>query len=39
MMPLLLWRLLDEEKSLARDLPGYAAYRQRVRSRLVPCVW
>jgi protein-S-isoprenylcysteine O-methyltransferase Ste14 len=39
MLPFLLWRLLDEERILTRDLPGYAKYRQRVRHRLVPCVW
>jgi protein-S-isoprenylcysteine O-methyltransferase Ste14 len=39
MLPFLLWRLLDEERILTRDLPGYAEYRQRVRHRLVPCVW
>jgi protein-S-isoprenylcysteine O-methyltransferase Ste14 len=32
-------RLLDEERVLVRDLPGYAAYRERVRFRLVPGVW
>jgi len=39
MMPFLLWRLLDEERILTRDLPGYAEYRQRVRHRLVPMIW
>jgi len=39
MMPFLLWRLLDEERILTRDLPGYAEYRQRVRHRLVPLIW
>ena len=39
MTPFLLWRLLDEERILTRDLPGYADYRQRVRHRLVPMVW
>ncbi|HEY9227630.1 MAG TPA: isoprenylcysteine carboxylmethyltransferase family protein [Gemmatimonadaceae bacterium] len=38
-LPVLLWRLLDEEKILARDLPGYTDYMQRVRYRLVPHVW
>jgi protein-S-isoprenylcysteine O-methyltransferase Ste14 len=32
-------RLLDEEKFLAKNLPGYIAYRERVRWRLVPGVW
>ncbi len=35
----LIWRLLDEERVLARDLPGYAEYCSRVRWRLVPGVW
>jgi protein-S-isoprenylcysteine O-methyltransferase Ste14 len=39
MAPFLLWRLLDEERILTRDLPGYREYRQRVRHRLVPFVW
>ena len=39
MLPFLLWRLVDEERLLARDLPGYAAYQKRVRYRLIPFVW
>jgi len=35
----LLWRLLDEERILKRDLPGYTEYMRRVRHRLVPRVW
>lgn len=35
----LLWRLLDEEKILRRDLPGYSEYMRRVRFRLAPRVW
>jgi len=38
-MPVLLWRLLDEEKILRRDLPGYTQYMRKVRFRLVPFVW
>jgi protein-S-isoprenylcysteine O-methyltransferase Ste14 len=38
-MPVLLWRLLDEEKILQRDLPGYSEYMRRVRFRLVPYAW
>jgi protein-S-isoprenylcysteine O-methyltransferase Ste14 len=38
-MPVLLWRLLDEERILLRDLPGYREYRERVRFRLIPYVW
>ena len=39
MIPFLVWRLLDEEHMLARDLRGYEAYQQQVRYRLVPFVW
>ena len=38
-VPVLLWRLLDEERILARDLPGYTEYMQRIKYRLVPLVW
>ncbi len=38
-LPLVVWRLLDEERLLARRLPGYAEYQRRVRYRLVPFVW
>jgi protein-S-isoprenylcysteine O-methyltransferase Ste14 len=38
-LPVLLWRLLDEEKLLARELPGYTEYMRRVKYRLVPHVW
>jgi protein-S-isoprenylcysteine O-methyltransferase Ste14 len=39
MLPALIWRLFDEEKFLARKLPGYAEYQKKVRHRLVPLVW
>ena len=32
-------RLLDEEKLLTRDLPGYAEYKQKVKYRLIPFIW
>jgi protein-S-isoprenylcysteine O-methyltransferase Ste14 len=35
----LLWRLLDEERILARDLPGYTEYMRKVKYRLIPFVW
>ena len=38
-MPVLLWRLLDEEKIIRKDLRGYTEYIQKVRYRLVPFVW
>jgi protein-S-isoprenylcysteine O-methyltransferase Ste14 len=33
------WRLLDEEKLLATNLPGYADYMRNVRYRLIPLLW
>lgn len=39
LLPVLAWRLLDEERVLRRDLPGYADYCRRVRYRLIPGVW
>ena len=38
-LPALIWRLLDEERILKRDLPGYVDYCRRVRYRLIPGVW
>ncbi|HSB89215.1 MAG TPA: isoprenylcysteine carboxylmethyltransferase family protein [Anaerolineales bacterium] len=38
-IPILVVRILDEEKVLARDLEGYAEYRQKVRYRMVPGLW
>jgi protein-S-isoprenylcysteine O-methyltransferase Ste14 len=35
----LLLRLLDEERILARDLPGYVDYMRKVKHRLIPYVW
>jgi len=32
-------RLLDEERYLSAALPGYDAYRGRVRYRLIPYIW
>ncbi len=37
--PVLVVRILDEERTLAKDLPGYAEYEQKVRYRLVPHLW
>jgi len=39
MLPALLWRLLEEEKFLAKNLPGYSEYLNKVRYRLVPFIW
>jgi protein-S-isoprenylcysteine O-methyltransferase Ste14 len=38
-VPVLAWRLLDEERYLKLNLPGYAEYCARVRSRLIPLIW
>jgi protein-S-isoprenylcysteine O-methyltransferase Ste14 len=35
----IVWRLLDEEKFLAANLPGYIDYCSKVRSRLIPGVF
>jgi protein-S-isoprenylcysteine O-methyltransferase Ste14 len=39
MTPALIWRLIDEEVFLAKNLPGYADYQQKTRYRLIPRVW
>jgi protein-S-isoprenylcysteine O-methyltransferase Ste14 len=38
-LPGLIWRILDEEKLLKKDLPGYADYMEKVRYRLIPGLW
>jgi protein-S-isoprenylcysteine O-methyltransferase Ste14 len=38
-MPALIWRLFDEERFLARNLPGYTGYLNKVRYRLIPHLW
>ena len=38
-IPFLIWRILDEEQALAKDLPGYTEYQRRVRYRLLPMIW
>ena len=35
----LVWRILDEERFLKQNLPGYTDYCRRVRYRLIPWVW
>jgi protein-S-isoprenylcysteine O-methyltransferase Ste14 len=39
LLPLLAWRLTEEEAFLLKNLPGYADYRRKVRWRLLPLVW
>ena len=38
-VPVLIWRLLDEERFLAASLPGYIEYQNNVRYRLLPPIW
>ena len=39
MMPVLIWRLFDEERFLSQNLAGYTEYCAKVRWRLLPGVW
>lgn len=39
LIPILVWRILAEEKVLLRDLRGYRKYCQERRYRLLPFVW
>ena len=39
MLPALVWRLIDEERFLARNLSGYVEYQDKTRYRLIPRVW
>jgi Phospholipid methyltransferase len=38
-IPILVARILNEEKVLVRNLPGYIEYTHKVRYRLIPGVW
>jgi protein-S-isoprenylcysteine O-methyltransferase Ste14 len=38
-VPVLLYRVINEDQVLQAQLPGYADYAQRVRWRLVPGIW
>ena len=38
-LPVLIFCILDEEKLLLRDLPGYREYTQKVTYRLLPGIW
>jgi protein-S-isoprenylcysteine O-methyltransferase Ste14 len=35
----IIWRLLDEERFLSANLPGYVEYENKVKYRLIPLVW
>lgn len=37
--PIIIARILNEEKVLCRELPGYAEYMRRVSYRLIPGIW
>lgn len=39
MTPILIWRLLDEERLLSKKLPGYKEYCAKVRWRLIPGIF
>jgi protein-S-isoprenylcysteine O-methyltransferase Ste14 len=39
MIPFLIWRLVDEERFLSTNLPGYSEYLEKVPYRLVPFLW
>jgi protein-S-isoprenylcysteine O-methyltransferase Ste14 len=39
LIPIIVFRLLNEEKVLRQELPGYSSYCLRTRYRLVPFVW
>ncbi|MGA7872428.1 MAG: isoprenylcysteine carboxylmethyltransferase family protein [Candidatus Binatus sp.] len=39
MVLVIVWRLLDEEKFLAKNLAGYSEYQRKVRHRLLPLIW
>jgi len=38
-VPILMWRIFNEEKVLLRDLPGYYEYCQERHYRLLPLIW
>ena len=38
-IPLIVRRIRNEEQVLTQSLPGYAAYREKVRFRLIPGLW
>ncbi|HMK56790.1 MAG TPA: isoprenylcysteine carboxylmethyltransferase family protein [Dissulfurispiraceae bacterium] len=39
LLPMLIWRMLDEEKFLSTNLSGYTEYCNKVRSRLIPRIY
>jgi protein-S-isoprenylcysteine O-methyltransferase Ste14 len=39
LFPAIIWRLIDEEHVLAKNLAGYTEYCNTVKYRLIPRVW
>ncbi|MBI5944267.1 MAG: isoprenylcysteine carboxylmethyltransferase family protein [Chloroflexi bacterium] len=38
-IPVLVARIMDEEKVLEKELPGYLEYKQKTKYRLLPGIW
>jgi protein-S-isoprenylcysteine O-methyltransferase Ste14 len=38
-LPFLLYRVINEDRTLQAQLPGYVEYARRVRWRLIPGLW
>ena len=38
-IPLIAWRIRNEEQLLTRELKGYSEYRRKVRWKVIPYVW
>ena len=38
-LPIIIIRILNEEKILTAELTGYAEYKQKVKKRLIPFIW
>ena len=36
---LIVFRIINEEKVLMKELPGYKVYTQKVKYRLIPFIW
>lgn len=39
LVPIIIWRLTDEEKLLSKKLPGYKEYCKKTCYRLIPLIW
>ncbi|MDO5438519.1 MAG: isoprenylcysteine carboxylmethyltransferase family protein [Erysipelotrichaceae bacterium] len=38
-IPIIIKRIRNEEEVLTKDLPGYEAYKKKVKYRLIPFIW